>query len=71
MIVPDFILGNNPVKNYIGYMIDNKRKAISTKPYLYCRDCFNRDFDAINEIQKPKECIIWESNNILIQQPFE
>lgn len=70
-IEPDFILGDNPVKDYIRYMIDNKRKAISMNPYLYCRNCFNRDFDIITEISKPKKCPICGSTNILIEYPYK
>lgn len=44
---PDFILGGNPVKSKIRYMVENKREVISLKPYLFCYDCLNRDFDIV------------------------
>jgi len=46
-IEPDFIFGENPVKPYIKMMVDNKRNTISMKPYLFCTDCLNRDFDIV------------------------
>jgi len=64
-IQPDFILGENPVKPYIRRMVDNKREAISMKPYLFCEDCLNRDFDIVaggnTEIV---ECSICASKNV-------
>lgn len=68
-IEPDFILGKNPVKKYINMMVDNKRKAISMNPYLFCSNCFNRDFDAVVESNKPKMCPICGSTNITIEKP--
>lgn len=68
-IEPDFILGKNPVKNYIKRMVDNKRKVISMKPYLFCHNCFNRDFDAVAGNANPKECSICGSTNISIEEP--
>lgn len=44
---PDFILGNNPVKHTIRSMVDNKRNVIYMKPYLFCDNCLNRDFDIV------------------------
>lgn len=47
-LTPDFIVGEkNPTKNEIRQYIDEKRKAISWKRYIYCDECLNRDFDAI------------------------
>ena len=63
----DFMLGDNPVKDYIHVMVDNKRKAISMKPYLFCFDCFNRDFDVVVGNSKPKKCSICGSTNISIE----
>lgn len=68
-LMPDFILGKNPVKPYIEKMIDNKRKAISTKPYLYCKNCLNRDFDIVIKIHTPETCPICGSTNIGIEYP--
>lgn len=68
-IEPDFILGENPVKDYINTMVDNKRKSIYMKPYLFCSNCFNRDFDAVVSSSKPKKCSICGSTNISIENP--
>lgn len=65
-IEPDFILGNNPVKDYIKMMVDDKRKAISTKPYLYCKKCLNRDYDVVAGMGNPESCSICGSKNIMI-----
>lgn len=46
-LLPDFILGDNPVKNQIRQFVDEKRLAVSWKEYLFCENCLNRDFDAI------------------------
>jgi hypothetical protein len=68
LIEPDFILGDNPVKPYIRTMVDNKRKSISIKPYLFCENCLNRDYDIVaggnKEISK---CLICDSKNISIE----
>lgn len=69
-IQPDFILGNNPVKNYLRATIDNKRHAISRRPYLFCSDCFNRDFDSVvTGISEVEECMICGSKNISYETP--
>jgi hypothetical protein len=60
-ILPDFILGDNPSKQYLKAMIDNKREAISTEDYMFCENCFSRDFDAVND--KYSVCPICESAN--------
>lgn len=66
-IEPDFILGNNPVKEYITKMIDDKRKAIYSKTYLYCHNCLNRDFDSVGITNHPKKCPICNSTDITIE----
>lgn len=71
LLLPDFILGNNPVKTCIKYMVDNKRKAISMKPYLYCCNCLNRDFDAVISFKKLTQCPICGSKNISIENDIE
>jgi len=60
-ILPDFILGDNPSKQYLKIMIDNKREAISTKDYMFCENCFSRNFDAVYD--KQSVCPICESDN--------
>ena len=66
-IEPDFILGENPVKLYIRMMVDNKRHAIAMKPYLFCTDCLNRDFDAVAGSKKIHNCPICGSENVSIE----
>lgn len=68
-IEPDFILGNNPVKDYIRKMIDEKRKAISMKPYMFCFNCFNRDFDISADRKKVDKCSICGSKDICFEEP--
>ena len=67
-IEPDFILGENPVKPYIRNMVDDKRKAISMKPYLFCADCLNRDFDVVAGSKKVYNCPICGSENVSIEK---
>lgn len=64
-IEPDFILGKNPVKKYISCMVDNKRMSIYSKPYMYCYNCLNRDFDVVTH--NVKKCPICNSTNIIIE----
>lgn len=66
-IEPDFILGKNPVKQYLRMNIDDKRRAISTKPYLFCYDCLNRDYDIVISGNKPSKCTICGSKNISVE----
>lgn len=66
---PDFILGNNPVKYYIRLMVDNKREAISMKPYLFCKDCLNRDFDIVAGHRNEDTCPLCGTKNVSIEYP--
>lgn len=68
-IEPDFILGDNPVKHYLRRLVDEKRNAISTKPYLFCLNCFNRDFDIVSNGKQVTNCPVCNSNTILIEHP--
>ena len=68
-IEPDFILGENPVKPYIRVMVDNKRNTISMKPYLFCADCLNRDFDVVAGSKKNHNCPICGSKNVCTEYP--
>jgi hypothetical protein len=70
-IQPDFILGENPVKSYLEKMVANKREMISMKPYLFCKDCFNRDFDAVaGGYEKIEGCTLCGSKNVSIENPI-
>lgn len=46
-IEPDFVLGKNSVKAHIRDLVDEKRLLISTKKYMFCKECLNRDFDIV------------------------
>ena len=63
---PDFILGSTPVKYQIRTFVDNKRLYISQKDYLFCYDCFNRDYDYLTKDKH--KCSICNSTNIEIVQ---
>lgn len=66
-LMPDFVLGDNPSKWYIRQCVDNKRKAISVREYVWCEECFNRDFDKVlNDCSK---CPVCGSMNIKIEVP--
>lgn len=62
-LLPDFILGDKPTKMSIQYQVDAARKALSTRPYLFCYNCLNRDYDATT-YNRPSECPICGSNDI-------
>lgn len=63
-LTPDFIIGEkNPAENIIRKHVDEKRKAISWKAYLFCDDCMNRDYDAVLD-EKIKTCPICKSSRI-------
>lgn len=55
-LLPDFILGPNPVKDELIKYIDNKRKVVSQKDYAYCHHCLNRDYDFILGHEKCSVC---------------
>lgn len=63
-ILPDFILGKNPVRWDIRYQVDGKRKSISMKDYLFCKDCLMMDYDKI--LEKTDTCPRCESHNLEI-----
>ena len=44
---PDFVLGDSELANIYKSRIDEKRKAISTRPYFFCHGCLNCDFDLV------------------------
>lgn len=62
-LLPDFILGDRPTKRSIRYQVDAARKALSTKSYLFCHNCLNRDYD-VATYNRPSECPICGSNDI-------
>ena len=65
---PDFILGENPVREIIKVRTDMKRSILyPRKEYLYCEDCFNIDFDKVFKSDKIKNCPICNSANVKIE----
>ena len=62
-------MGHNPVKDYIRMMVDDKRYAISMKPYMFCQNCLNRDFDIIAGYEKANICPICGSKDVSIVFP--
>lgn len=56
LLLPDFILGNNPFKTNLKMYIDNKRKVAVMKDYMFCEDCFSIDYDSVKF--KAKSCPI-------------
>lgn len=68
-IEPDFLCGRNPVKSYIRDFVDEKRCSISTKQYMFCSECLNRDFDIVAGIADVDTCPLCGSKNISIENP--
>jgi len=51
-------------------MVNNKREVISMKPYLFCEDCLNRDFDVIaGGFEKKDVCMLCGSKNVSVEYP--
>lgn len=63
-LTPDFILGEkNPTEETIRKFVDEKRRAISWKAYLYCENCLKRDYDAVLD-EGRETCPICRSKKI-------
>lgn len=45
-LTPDFILGDNPSRPEIERQLAAKRRALYSKPYLFCKNCLAQDHDA-------------------------
>ena len=61
-LLPDFVLGDNPVKHQIRIFLANKRHAITMKNYSICPNCLSTDFDSF--LSGSKECKICGSKTI-------
>lgn len=61
---PDFILKNN--NNYSKVKTNRLRKlsSLSTKPYLFCNDCLQNDYDNAIDINTPISCSICGSKDV-------
>ncbi len=44
-LFPDFVLGENPVKETLKWRADEKRNSLSRRGYYFCHDCLMRDYD--------------------------
>ena len=69
-LYPDFLLGPHQKKDMIISNINQRRNILSRKPYLFCNDCLNRDYDVI-VLEKPTSCPICKRKNIEIVYPVE
>ena len=70
LILPDFILGNNPVKATIQFQLEAKQRSTMTREYLYCHDCLVQDYDAVhNSAHTVAKCPICGSKNIEVIYP--
>jgi hypothetical protein len=56
---PDFISKNNNNKKRLEQNLMYKRKAISSKPYVFCKDCLHADYD-----NSGKKCLICGSTRV-------
>lgn len=65
-MIPDFILGNNPARWEIKRQVDAKRKYVSMKDYIFCKDCLMRDYDEV--LNGTKTCPICGSHRVELVQ---
>lgn len=67
-LLPDFILGNNPVREEIRFQVENKQKALMSKEYFHCKNCLLQDYD-IAVYKMPEVCPICGSKQIEMIYP--
>ncbi len=69
-LLPDFIMGDNPVKQTIRREMEAKQKSTMTREYLYCHNCFVQDYDSVQSgLEQAKKCPICGSDSIEIIYP--
>lgn len=69
-LLPDFVMGDNPVKPIIQYQMEVKQRGTMTRAYLHCHDCLVQDYDSVFEGNlSTARCPICGSNNIEIIYP--
>lgn len=68
-LLPDFLIGSHPKKDGIRKQVESKRKALSYRPYMYCHDCLNGDYDIATGIETVSRCPICGGNNIEFVHP--
>lgn len=70
LVLPDFILGDNPVKHILRYQMEAKQTSTMTREYLHCHNCLVQDYDSVHSsINHIKNCPICGSENIEIIYP--
>ena len=60
-LFPDFVLGNNYIKDKVSPYICEKMRRIATNDYLFCKNCLNCDYDADKNV---KICAVCNSDNV-------
>lgn len=60
-LFPDFVLGNNYIKDKVSPCIHEKTNSIATNDYLFCENCLNCDYDADKNI---KICAVCNSDKV-------
>ena len=69
-LLPDFIMGDNPVKQIIQREMEAKQKGTMAREYLHCRDCLLQDYDSVYDgACVSKKCPVCGSGNIEIISP--
>lgn len=70
LLLPDFIMGDNPVKDIIRHQMELKQRNTMTREYLHCNDCLVQDYDSVHAgIHSAIKCPICGSENIKIIYP--
>ena len=66
-MLPDFIMGENPVRDIVKQHLEAKQKATMTREYLHCKDCFVQDYDSVLGMnRKDCKCPVCGSRNVEI-----
>lgn len=64
-LLPDFILGDNPVRGTIQYQLEAKQRNTMTREYLHCKNCLVQNYDSVHAgIRPATSCPICGSENI-------
>jgi hypothetical protein len=62
--LPDFVSKDNSNKNILKLNRKFKLKALSRKPYIFCDDCLNTDYDNLYSFDKKKKCYFCGSDKV-------
>lgn len=69
-LLPDFIVGDNPVKEEIKFQLESKQKCTMTREYMHCHNCLVQDYDVVHSgLSQPESCPICGSKDIEIIYP--